>query len=61
MLIPIGDEYPAEMIETVEVEEVAEGVRRNAQTRIPPAAVGTVEVGAQSAWVPAEAVGARKT
>ena len=25
MLIPIGDEYPAEMIETVEVEEVAEG------------------------------------
>ena len=43
------------------VEEVAAGARRIAQTRIPAAAAGTVGVGAQSAWVAAEAVGARKT
>ena len=43
------------------VEEVAAGARRVAQTQILPAAVGTVEVGGQSAWVAVEAAGARRT
>ena len=43
------------------VEEVAAGARRVVQTRILPAAVGTVEVGAQSAWVAVQAVGVRQT
>ena len=43
------------------VVEVAAGARRVAQARTLPAAVGIVEVGAQSAWVAVEAVGARRT
>ena len=43
------------------VEEVAAGARRVAQTRILPAAVGRVKVGAQSARVAVEAVVARRT